>query len=317
VSHLELGPGREFDAIRSLVARWGPLAVGVGGDCAVLDVPAGRLVISTDTSVEGVHFRRDWMTPADIGYRATTAALSDLAAAAAAPVGILVAITVPHDWQGDLGAVADGIGEAARLVGTVILGGDTTRGPVLSLTVTVVGAAERPLTRSGAQVGDHVYVTGAFGGPAAAVRALEAGQRPSAPVMARFIRPAARIAEARWLVDRGAVAAIDVSDGLAGDLAHLAAAGGVRLSIDLGRVPRIAGAADEVTLADVVAGGEEYELAVAAPAGLDTSLFHQAFGLPLTDIGWASAAGAEGPGVEFSVDGRRVDPPRSWDHFSE
>jgi thiamine-monophosphate kinase len=268
------------------------------------------MVVSTDTSVEGVHFRRDWMTPSEIGYRATTAALSDLAAAAAEPVGVLVAMTISRDWRADLVPLADGIAEAVRSARTVIIGGDTTAGPVLVLTLTVLGAADRPLTRAGARPGDHVYVTGAFGGPAAALRTLTAGGRPAAPLLSRFLRPSARIAEARWLAARGAVAGIDVSDGLAGDLAHVAAASGVRLAIDLGRVPRVEGA----SLDDVASGGEEYELAVVAPPGLDTASFGATFGIPLTDVG--SVAAGE-PGVDLSFSGARVDPPRSWDHFSE
>jgi thiamine-monophosphate kinase len=312
VSQLPLGPGREFDAIRALVARWGPLASGIGGDCAILP---HQMVVSTDTSVEGVHFRRDWMTPAEIGYRATAAALSDLAAAAADPIGVLVAMTLSRDWRPDLPALADGIGEAVRSAGTRIVGGDTTSGPVLVLTVTVLGVADRPLTRSGARPGDHVYVTGSLGGPAAALRALEAGARPGAPLLARLLHPSARLAEARWLAARGAVAAIDVSDGLTSDLAHVAAASEVRLTIDLGRVPRVDD--DAITIDDIASGGEEYELALVAPEGLDTAAFRAAFGLPLTDIGTVSAAGSDGPGVDFTLDGTRVDPPRGWDHFSE
>jgi thiamine-monophosphate kinase len=315
VTDVALGPGREFDAIRALVARWGPLAVGVGDDCAVVPIAGGRVVVSTDTSVEGIHFRRDWMTPAEVGYRATTAALSDLAAAAATPVGVLVGLTVSRDWQDDLPALGDGIGEAVREARTVIVGGDTTRGPVLVLTITVLGTASRPLSRGGARPGDHVYVTGAFGGPAAALRSLDSGARPAGILLARFLRPVARIAEGRWLAEHGAVAAIDVSDGLAGDLAHVAAASGVRIAVDLARVPRVPD--DAVTRGDVVAGGEEYEVAVVAPAGLDVRAFHAAFALTLTDVGTVSAAGPEGAGVDLVFEGRRVDPPRSWDHFSE
>jgi thiamine-monophosphate kinase len=299
-----------------MVARWGPLAVGMGSDCATIDVPGpGHMVVSTDTSVENVHFRREWMTPAQIGYRATTAALSDLAASAATPVGVLVAMTVPESWQPDLLALADGIGEAVRAAGTVVVGGDTTAGPVLVLTVTVLGQADRPLTRGGARPGDHVYVTGTFGGPAAAVRALRTGRQPSAALMSRFLRPSARLAAGRWLAARGAVAAIDVSDGLAGDLAHVAAAGGVRLLIDVGRVPRVEGEPGEVRVDDVIAGGEEYELAVVGPEGLDTAAFRAAFGVTLTDVG--SVSEGREPGVAFTLDGQRVDPPRSWDHFSQ
>ncbi|HET7457812.1 MAG TPA: AIR synthase related protein, partial [Gemmatimonadaceae bacterium] len=98
-----LGAGREFDAIRELARRWGTLAPSLGDDCAVLDVPAGaRLCLSTDASVEGVHFRRGWLTPREIGYRATAAALSDLAAAAATPLGVLLAIAVPDAWRAQL-----------------------------------------------------------------------------------------------------------------------------------------------------------------------------------------------------------------------
>jgi thiamine-monophosphate kinase len=148
------------------------------------------------------------------------------------------------------------------------------------------------------------------------VRALTAGEQPSIPVLAHFVRPVARLAEAKWLAEHGAVAAIDISDGLAGDLAHVAAASGVEITIDGDAVPQ-AGGTGYVTFDDVVAGGEEYELAVIAPAGLDRAAFQAAFGVPLTDIGTVSAAGTRGTGVTVTHDGRYVDPPRSWDHFSE
>lgn len=325
--HLELGAGREFDAIRVMLARWGPLAAGIGGDCAVLDPPADgeRLVVSTDTSVEGVHFRRAWMTAAEVGYRATAAALSDLAAAGARPIGVLVALTVPRGWLGDVSALADGIGDAVRGAGTIIVGGDTTGGESLSLTVTVLGAARSPMTRrgGGARAGDRVYVTGAFGGPAMAVRAWEAGQAPSPEARARFLRPVPRLAEGRWLAAHGAVAAVDISDGLVADLGHLAAASGVRVRIDLDRVPRVAGAEAR----DVASGGEEYELAVVAPA-LDVAQFALTFAggeeggvVVLTDIGVVVPADARGTGVDFVWDEggavRRVDASGGYDHFSD
>jgi len=311
--HLSLGAGREFDLIRAMLARWGPRARGIGGDCAVLDPPVGaRLVVSTDSSVEDVHFRREWLSPSEIGYRATVAALSDLAAAAATPLGLLVALTVPDGWRDAVGAITDGIGDAVAQAGTVVLGGDTTSGPALSLTVTVVGAAARPLSRAGARAGDHVYVTGALGGPAAAVRALRAGLPVAAPWRARLARPAARLAEARWLADRGAVAAVDLSDGLLADVGHLAAASGVRITLRLDGVPRV----DGVRLDDVGGGGEEYELAVVAPGGLDRVAFEHEFGTALTDVGDVRPVGADGPGVDAYDGAARVDLARGWDHFS-
>ena len=108
-----LGPGREFDLIRALTNRWGTLARGVGDDAALLDVPPGDvLVASVDSVVEGVHFRDGWFTPREIGWRATTAALSDLAAMAAAPLGVLVSLSLPEAWLPRVDDLADGIGEA-------------------------------------------------------------------------------------------------------------------------------------------------------------------------------------------------------------
>nr|MBP9106641.1 hypothetical protein [Gemmatimonadaceae bacterium] len=135
VPHISLASGKEFDLVRAMIARWGTAASGIGDDAAVLDLPPGeRVVVSTDASVEGVHFRRDWLTATEIGYRATAAALSDLAAMAAAPRGLVVALGIPERWLPEVEALADGIGEAARLSGTPIVGGDVTRASELSVT---------------------------------------------------------------------------------------------------------------------------------------------------------------------------------------
>jgi thiamine-monophosphate kinase len=116
--HLPLGPGAEFDAIRRMLAEWGPLADGIGDDAAVLAVPPGRrLVVSTDAAVEGVHFRRGWLTAEEVGARAAAAALSDLAAMAAAPLGLLLALAVPESWQAELPDVARGGGAVAARAG--------------------------------------------------------------------------------------------------------------------------------------------------------------------------------------------------------
>src|SRR5215210_7530869 len=117
-----LGPGPEFDAIRALLRGYGSHARGIGDDAALLDVPAGeQLVVSTDASFEDVHFRRGWMTPEDVGYRATVAALSDLAAMAARPLGVVVALGVPESWQAFLREVAQGIAGAVASAETEIL----------------------------------------------------------------------------------------------------------------------------------------------------------------------------------------------------
>src|SRR5919202_1893289 len=168
---IALGPGREFDIIRGLLARWGARARGIGDDAVTLDVPAGeRLVVSTDSSVEGVHFTREWLTPREIAYRATAAALSDLAAMAATPLGILVALALPETWLDQGMELADGIGDAARLGETRVLGGDPTAARELSLRITGLGRSATPLGRRGSRPGDSIYVPGRLGVPLAAPR---------------------------------------------------------------------------------------------------------------------------------------------------
>lgn len=309
--HVAMGPGAEFDAVRALLAQWGAAAEGVGDDGAVLDVPSGsRLVVSTDTTVEDVHFRRQWMSPTEVGWRATQAALSDLAAMGATPLGVLLALTVPLDWRDDLTALADGIAEATRSARAPIVGGDVTDGDRLALAITVLGHAKRPLSRAGARPGDTLYLTGALGGPGAALAAWESGATPSAGDRERFVRPTARIVAGEWLVAHGATAAIDLSDGLAGDVAHLAHASGVHCVLDLDAIPCVPG----VDVGGALASGEEYELLVAAPT-LDTHAFASATGITLTAIGRVERASGSAD-VSAERDGRPVRLPRSHDHFA-
>ena len=163
--HLELGGRREFDVIRAMLGVWGPHAHGIGDDAAVLTVPEGqRLIASTDASFEGVHFRREWLRPREIGARAAAAALSDLAAMAATPLGLLLALALPQSWLPEIEEVAHGVGEMASRTRCPIVGGNLARADVLSLTLTVLGSAVNPLARAGARAGDIVYVTGLLGG---------------------------------------------------------------------------------------------------------------------------------------------------------
>ena len=332
-SHIPLGAGAEFDAIRRLAARWGMRAVGLGDDCAVLDPPEGeRLVISTDSSVENVHFRRSWLSPREIGWRATAGALSDLAAMGARPLGVMLGLVVPYEWRSALDELADGIGEAAAFGGAPILGGDTSDGGVLALAVTVIGAAARPLPRSGARAGDRLYVTGVLGGSLGALRDLEAGRIPRPGMWQRFAHPEPRLREGQWLAEQGVTAAVDISDGLAADLGHLAAASGVRIAVDLDKLPvyeeadprtgafgAVGGAAKHAlaVLTDAARSGEEYELLVTSPKPLDAARFAARFQLPLTEIGRAEALSVgQAPEVVLTAQGRRVDLPPGHDHFS-
>lgn len=302
-----LGPGREFDIIRSLVDRWGSAAVGIGDDAALVRVPRGEtLLASVDANVENIHFRRDWLAPEEIGYRAVTAALSDLAAMAARPLGMLLSLTIPESWMAVLDRIADGIGEAATRYQSPILGGNLASALELSITTTVLGAAFAPLTRSGARPGDSVYITGQFGGPGAALARLRRNESPG-DSRSRFARPVARLNEARWLADAGVASAIDVSDGLVADLRHIAAASCVRIEIDAAAIPLFPSA----NLSDALQGGDEYELAVTSPRPLDIGAFAERFGLALTEIGRVAA----GPSA-VDVRGARVADAKGYDHFS-
>jgi thiamine-monophosphate kinase len=166
-----------------------------------------------------------------------------------------------------------------------------------------------PLARAAARPGDLLFVTGRLGGPGSALRALSRGAQPAADARARFARPVARLAEARWLASRGAVAAIDISDGLAGDANHLAAASGVALEIQIERLPILAGASED----DALCGGEEFELLVAARAPLPLDEFAGRFGIPLTKVGRVVAGM---PDAVFTRAGERVAAPAGYDHFS-
>lgn len=320
---IRMGPGGEFDLIRRFLDAAGgelPASVTVepGDDAAVLEE---GFVVGSDLSIEDVHFRRSWLGVEEIGYRAVAAVLSDLAAMAARPAGVLLSVALGPADGGEVGVgLARGAGAAARDAGTAIIGGDTSRSPgPLVLDAVAVGRADEPLRRDGGRPGDELWVTGALGASAAAVRAWEAGEVPSARARERFVRPVPRLEEARWLVGEGDLrAGIDISDGLAADAGHLAAAGGVAAVLDAERIPvdpaaRPAG--DETARDLALRGGEDYELLVAAPPGAleeRVGAFETRFRIPLTRVGRME----EGRGV-WLRDGRFREELAAggFDHF--
>ncbi len=320
MTHLPLGPGGEFDRVRAIEAALGPRAAALGDDCAVLAPPPGALVLSADVSVEDVHFRRAWLSAEEIGWRATAAALSDLAAEGASALGVLVALTTPAGLpEGEVTALMRGVGAAADDAGARVLGGDLARGPSVALAVTVVGSAGRPVTRAGACPGDGVYVTGTLGGARAALLAWLDGRTPEPSAREAFAHPVPRLAAGRALAAAGAHAMLDVSDGVASDARHLAAASGVRVEVDLARLPLGPGVAAEAARRGVPAavvaaeGGEDYELLVALPeaarAGAERSV--AATGVALTRIGTVR----EGEGAVFLLDGAPL-ALHGFDHFA-
>lgn len=258
-----MGSGREFDVIRNLIDRWGSLAVGIGDDAAVLSPESGLYrVVSTDAFVENVHFKREWLTPREIGARAAAGALSDLAAMGASAEAILISITLPENWLDVVGEIADGIASQVRRSGSRIIGGNMSRSSVFSITSTVIGKAARPVTRSGARPGDIVVVTGELGGAGAALAAWKKGEQPTEWARARFAAPEPRLVEGVLLEAAGATSMIDISDGLLADSQHIAAASGVRLAIDTSLLPCGRGVVPEAASLS----GEEYELLATIPA---------------------------------------------------
>lgn len=314
MSHLRLGSGGEFDRLRAIFAKLGDAGQTLGDDCALLRVEKAMLALSIDISVENVHFRRDWLTRRQIGYRAAAASLSDLAAEGARAAGVLVSLALPAESPPeDATEIMDGVGAVVSQAGAKVLGGDLSQAPIIIVDVCSIGTAPRPVRRRGAELGDGLWVTGKLGAMKLALDALRSGRTPEAGLVARFAAPEPRLQAGQWLAGQGARAMIDISDGLSADARHLAAASGVALEVALERLPCWPGAAPLVA----AASGEEYELLVAMPPAFGETqarAFSGLVGTPLTRIG-ACVPGPAGS-VRFTERGADVATPGGYDHFA-
>lgn len=316
-----LGPGGEFDRIRRIVSALGPSAPDVGDDCAILPDGTGRVVVSTDLSIEGVHFEAGWLSFEEIGWRAAAGALSDLAAAGAEVIGVLASVGSPRGaGDGHLVELMRGVGAAATAAGGVVLGGDLSASPQWVVDITVLGRARAPLTRRGARPGDGLWLTGIPGLSRAALTAWRRGEQPEPDARRAFAHPEPRLALGRRLAEAGARAMVDLSDGLAGDAGHLAAASAVALDLELDLLPLapavVRAAERQGTPAPIFAaeGGEDYELLAALPPAFGEAVaaaLAAATGVPLTRIG----AVAEGSGVRLWHERRQV-RLAGYDHFA-
>jgi thiamine-monophosphate kinase len=259
----------------------GSVTLGIGDDAALLRVGTARLVWTIDCSVEDIHFRRDWLSLSEIGYRATQAAVSDIAAMGATPLAMLANLAAPGSFaRREIGQIAKGQARAARELRCPVVGGNLTRAAALSVTTTVLGALQgagrAPLLRSGAKVGDELWLLGRVGLARAGLLSLQSGARSRSRALtscvAAWRRPQALIKQGQSLIGR-AHAAIDVSDGLAEDAGRIATASRVKLVIDqrglLRALPKTlhdaARALPEGALDLALIGGEDYALLATGP----------------------------------------------------
>ncbi len=315
----------EFDVIARHFTRPAANAVlGVGDDCALVDVTNGMdLAVSVDTMVSGTHFFAD-VDPETLGHKALAVNLSDMAAMGALPYWAMLALTLPkvdHEW---LAAFAKGFFDLAEEFNVSLIGGDTTRGP-LTLTVTIMGEvpAGAALRRSGAKVGNDIWVSGYIGDAALAVAhrhgKLVLTETDYHEAVMRLYEPTPRVALGQAL--RGlATSAIDVSDGLLADLGHICKLSGVGATVELASIPLSAIAAKHVASDAgrnaIVAGGDDYELCFTAHPNSRESIqdLTKMMGIPLTRIGQVK----RGKGVSLlGPDGKAVKiDGRGFDHFS-
>lgn len=269
----------EFGLIREIQQRVGAaehLAKGIGDDCAIQYQREGwDLLTSTDLLIEGVHFNRQWIGMEELGRKSAAVNISDIAAMGGQPKSLFLGVASPANISAeDLEQFVTGFLAVAEQHGATLAGGDTCRslGPLL-ISVTVQGEVESGLAvcRSGAQVGDAIYVSGTLGDSALALTDLLAGRRPETALLRRHNRPEARVDLGRRLATgQLASAMLDVSDGILSDLGHILEASGVGAELDLAALPlsesfrsRLQSAPDVIDLA--LAGGEDYELLLTSP----------------------------------------------------
>src|ERR1039458_4430566 len=299
----------------ALSLRGGRVARWIGDDASVVAAGGRTAVVSTDAMVEGVHFRLDWISPADAGHRALAGALSDLAAMGARAGEAYLALGVGGALAAqaalDLGGGAEPLAASCEVT---IAGGDVVRSPTAFIAVTVVGWAddERALVgRDGALPGDLVGVTGRLGGAAAAVELL-AGRAAAGPhdaeLIARHARPQPRLAEGRALAAAGVHALIDLSDGVATDAGHIGRSSGVHLQVDLQALPIQAGVEEICAERGIpvwepaATGGEDYELCFCV-APEDSARVEEAVkAVGRVEVSWIGRVLTGSPGVSFLDD---------------
>lgn len=296
----------------------------LGDDAAVVDVPAGQVLYTTDLLVETVDFDLGWCSGDDVGWKALAINVSDVAAMGGRALFALATLALPLDSPIALvDGIVDGLVRGGGLWGVRLVGGDVSRADKISLSVALLGApSTRVVYRSGAQIGDAICVTGVLGGAAGGLRLLRASRidedQGGADLVSRLLRPNPRLIEGQLLAAAGASAMIDVSDGLLADLGHILAASGVGCEVHTDAIPidpALAGVVAELDGADPLTlakeGGEDFELLFTlAPATLVEAqeALDRATGTTISQIGHVT----DGPPL---LDGDPMKEPPGWDHL--
>jgi thiamine-monophosphate kinase len=306
--------------IRRSAANGRRVVNGIGDDSAVLAIPKGhQALVTTDFSLEGVHFRREWHPPDSVGHRCLARGLSDIAAMAGEPITAFLSLGLPRDLpQKWVDAFVRGLLKLAGDYGVSLAGGDTAESPAGVLAdIIVLGSVPRgkAVLRSGARPGDRIYVTGGLGASAATLKLLFAGKSRIRPRdFQRHFYPNPQIEAGRFLRENNlASAMIDISDGLSTDLAHICEESGVGAEILEEAIPkaRIGRPAREVDLRFALHGGEDYELLFTVRRGRRVP--SQVAGVPIAEIGQitddrkVTLINQHGVGQELR--------PQGWEHF--
>ncbi len=324
--------------LRAVATRTRELRLGIGDDCAVLRPrPGEEMVVTTDLSLAGRHFRLDWHPPETVGHRTLARGLSDLAAMGARPVAAFLSLGLPRElvekqagrrrktW---IDRFLDGFLALADATGTPLAGGDLAESPVFAADIVLLGAVRRgkALLRSAARPGDLLYVTGALGGAAFGLQRLAEWRRASVgsaevseiprsrtAALGRHLYPQPRLAQGEALVRRSlATAGLDISDGLSTDLAHLCQESRVVAELDAQAIPIASGA----TLEQALHGGEDYELLFTARASARVP--RAIDGVPVTRIGRILRRDSRRPQMTLlTAQGPEPLLARGWQHFSQ
>ena len=302
-------------------ARSHRVLTGIGDDCAVLRLPRGHeMLVTTDFSLEGIHFRRDWHSPESVGHRCLARGLSDIAAMGGEPIAAFLSLALPREVpQTWVEAFMKALTKMSKRHGVVLAGGDTAQSPTGILAdIVVVGSVRKgkAVLRSTARPGDRIYVSGDLGGSAATVIKMERmpNQKLNPSEYPRHFAPEPRIGLGRYLREKNlANSMIDTSDGLSTDLAHICEESDVGAIVNGDRIPRawVGRPAHEVDLNLALHGGEDYELLFTVPSR--KRIPREVAGVPLTQIGEITKSRKI---FLRNTDGStRALEARGWEHF--